>query len=163
MKFFSRSSLALALLAFGSCTQMVPLHAGEVDPPPAIAAVDVIAAITAPFAPVFEQGVVISTPWGVSYPVNPFYFATSDTAATACRRLLCSLVIERPCGEVGAGFGCSAPQRFLLFDATLPRPFEVNAGLVAAYYWRNREDEHPGVADALVNAELAKIRALFRT
>lgn len=107
------------------------------------------------FSPVFEGGVTLSNGFGHVDYVNSDYFATAATAQTLCQRLACRFVLAQACDMGGGPAVCSQPERMLVFS-DIEQP--VNAGILAAYYYRNPENLFPHVADNAVQAELAKLR-----
>jgi len=102
------------------------------------------------FTPVYETAPVLLSPFHAPTPLNPWYFATADTAATVCKLLGCQFVYEQnPCDLGGGPNTCSVTERILAFPTG-----NKNAGFLAAYWTRNPDGQFPGVALSLAKADL---------
>jgi hypothetical protein len=163
---FKRGALCVLMLAILLCALPQSASANRftclffgTGCPPGPSGVPGSGDVTAPappaWVPTFLTGVTINSPFGGPYAMNSDYFATPETANTLCKRLQCSFVYSRPCAEASDPFFCSQPQMWITF----PDCFTVNAGVLAAYYVRNPEDQFPNVAYNAIQAVLATDRA----
>lgn len=101
------------------------------------------------FRPEFIEHVVFAN-GAVTVPVNPQYFATYGTAEVIAKLYGDGVVYQQPFGGVGGGWECSHQCYMVKVGGRF-----VNAGMLAAYYARNPEDQFPGVADKLIRGALA--------
>lgn len=106
------------------------------------------------WVPKFED-VTFYGPFGVKYKPNPpDYFATEATANEVELRLKNILpadqwplrTVKKPYPGNGGPYYSIPPDYWVVEFGG----WEIPAGVLAAYYVRNPEDEFPGVADALV-------------
>lgn len=101
------------------------------------------------FTPVFKKAVGFDSVTGQRYLQNDYYFADEATAQWIS-------------GRWGTGktqqVNVLGPGPFFVdtkaFEAELKDGTWVNAGILAAYYDRNPESLFPGVAEALIGAQL---------
>ena len=104
------------------------------------------------WVPTYESAPVLLSPFKPPAALNPWYFATQETAAEACARLRCGGIYERkPCSLGGGPITCSKPELILKFSTG-----DKNAGYLAAYWERNPENWYPGVALKLALADMLK-------
>ncbi len=104
------------------------------------------------WVPAYEDTPVLISPFKPATPLNPWYFATLDTATETCKRLNCGGIYEqKPCDMGGGPNVCSKPERILKFLTG-----NKNAGFLAAYWERNPENWYPGVALKLAKADMLK-------
>lgn len=87
--------------------------------------------------------------------MNPDYFATEETALEVGRRLGAVEMFERIApGNEGPLYTCSELQWWLRW----PDNLELNAGILAAFWLRNPEDQFPNVAKSLATEYVALAR-----
>ena len=141
---------------FGGWTAAAPSHAPvptPFDPQPASAA-----AATAntppvtPFVPEFNASVQVVSSMGGSWPLNPAYFATKETAQYIADKFGTGQVVEKPYGGTGGPYAATAEE----YHIVLSNGATVNAGLLADYYVRMPEAQFPGLADTMIQAAVAR-------
>ncbi len=113
-----------------------------------------------PFVPEFETGVLVyDSITGYTTTVNSQYFATERTALAMAERYGDGAIYEMPF-PVSGPYYATKNMRVIKFTPEYPGfgdpvvPRMVNAGMLAAYYLRNPEDEFPGLADKLIRSQL---------
>lgn len=121
--------------------------------------------IPVPFVPHFESAVIRMTAGaGASWQANSWYFATAETAKKVMELLHGLGVLDVDSGMTGPFVMEPPTQRFIVFVKTDSmgkiRAYQVNAGLLAANWTRNPEDQFPGVALSLA---LAAVEEAGRT
>jgi hypothetical protein len=100
----------------------------------------------APFVPQFLTNVVETSAMGGSWPLNPDYFATEQTAQYIADKFGTGQVTQVPFGGTGGPYTSSAEE----YDVVLANGATVNAGLLADYYVRMPESQCPGLADTMI-------------
>jgi hypothetical protein len=104
-----------------------------------------------PFVPVF-QGATVTDGTNV-WQLNPTYFADPATAQWIANKYGTGQVVQTPFFDGGGPYSASASMNQIV----LANGDKVNAGILAAYYARNPESEFPGLADTLIQSQLAQL------
>lgn len=112
-------------------------------------------AAPAPYAPTFKKPVGYGPNGYVNKYMNPDYFASDETAEWIMHRAQAAEKFERVApGNEGPLYTCSELQWWLRF----PDGLELNAGILAAYFTRNPEDQFPGLAESFMREYIALAR-----
>lgn len=111
------------------------------------------------FTPTFESQAYVNNEDGgkivAKNLINMEYFATADTAEYMKKRFGADDIQVEPYPGAGGPVGTDAPnQRILVWNDGL----RINAGLLAAFFVRNDEDEFPNVAANGVKAAIQQAR-----
>lgn len=104
-----------------------------------------------PFVPQFLTNVVETSALGGSWPLNPDYFATEQTAQYIADKFGTGQIVQVPFGGTGGPYTSSAEE----YDIVLANGATVNAGLLADYYVRMPESQCPGLADIMIQQAVA--------
>lgn len=88
---------------------------------------------------------------GGSWPLNPDYFATQQTAQYIADKVGTGQVIQVPYGGTGGPYAATSEE----YDTVLPKGATVNAGLLADYYVRMPESQFSGLADTMIQQAVA--------
>jgi hypothetical protein len=147
---------------FGGWTATATTHAPKptpFDPQPSAASTPAAAttapttpsAANTPFVPQFESGVEVVSAMGGSWPLNPDYFATQQTAQYIANQFGTGQVIQVPYGGNGGPYAATSEE----YDVVLQNGATVNAGLLADYYVRMPESQCPGLADTMIQQAIA--------
>lgn len=105
----------------------------------------------APFVPQFLTNVVETSAMGGSWPLNPDYFATEQTAQYIADKFGTGQIVQVPFGGTGGPYTSSAEE----YEVVLSNGATVNAGLLADYYVRMPESQCPGLADIMIQQAVA--------
>jgi len=119
-----------------------PVPRPIVEPPP-----------TPPFHPMFRQDVIGTSAYGGSWQLNPYYFATPETADYMMRRFHAIGWAERPSTAANGPFTVNAPEIVLIFQGGVA----INCGMLARYFDLWPEDQVPGLAERTVNEAIANV------
>lgn len=126
------------------------------DPQPAAAPVPAEtqnpAAAPAPFVPQFLTNVQVISDMGGSWPLNPAYFATQQTAQYMADKFGTGQIVQVPFGGTDGPYAATADE----YHIVLPNGATVNAGLLADYYVRMPEAQFPGLADTMIQMAVAR-------
>ncbi len=104
-----------------------------------------------PFVPVFQTATV--TDGTNVWQMNTNYFADQATAQWLANRYGNGQVVQTPVFSDGGPYSASLNQN----DIVLANGAKVNAGLLASYYVRNPESDFPGLAETLIQSQLAQL------
>lgn len=130
----------------------VPVPQPSAPPPPPPAA--------APFVPTFRQASIINLESGQVTPCNSDYFATETTALYIAEKYGDGAIVKGDFLPPSPAYFCTQQIFQIRYTPPYPghgdpvTPVLVNAGVLAAYYARNPEDQFPTVADKLILAVL---------
>lgn len=106
-----------------------------------------------PFMPTFRK--VTGTDGQMTWPLpDTDYFATMETAQAMADKYGDGTVTEVDFGGTGGIFSVDAKEYHIAVNPASGIITLKNAGLIAAYYKRNPEDQFPGLADKLIKAIL---------
>jgi len=124
------------------------------QPAPAAASADAQtpAAASAPFVPQFLPNVQVISEFGDSWPLNPAYFATQQTAQYIADKFGTGQIVQVPFGGTDGPYAATADE----YHIVLPNGATVNAGLLADYYVRMPEAQFPGLADTMIQMAVAR-------
>ena len=85
-----------------------------------------------------------------TWNLNQEYFASMETAEFIAKKFGNGEVYEVPFGGSGGLFAASAKE----YHVEVKPGVRVNAGILAAFYKRNPEDQFPGLAEKLIRAAI---------
>lgn len=102
-----------------------------------------------PYTPTFR--LAFGTDGINTWPLDTDDFATSETAQAMADKYGTGEVVEVPYGGSGGLYTASQKE----FHIKLKDGRLKNAGLIAAFYIRNPEDQFPALADKLIRSALA--------
>jgi len=108
----------------------------------------------APFRPTFRQDVVGTSVYGGSWQLNPYYFATPETAGYMSQRFHSVGWIEVPVFPANTPFSVNVGEIHLMFAGGV----SYNCGLLAEYFVQYPEDQFPGLAERTVNQAIANLQ-----
>ena len=108
----------------------------------------------APFRPTFRQDVVGTSVYGGSWQLNPYYFATPETAGYMSQRFHSVGWIEVPVFPANTPFSVIVGEIHLMFAGGV----SYNCGLLAEYFVQYPEDQFPGLAERTVNQAIANLQ-----
>jgi hypothetical protein len=107
-----------------------------------------------PFHPTFRQDVTGTSAYGGSWQLNPYYFATPQTADYMSQRFHAVGWSEVPVFPAGGPFSVNAGEIHLVFAGGI----SYNCGLLAEYFVEYPEDQLPGLAESKVNQAIANLQ-----
>ena len=108
----------------------------------------------APFVPKFIQNVTVTSIFGGTWPLNPDYFATPETAQWMANKYGTGEVVEQTIYGFGNPY---QPTTTSQANIKLENGKLVNAGLLACYYQTYPEAKFPGLADMFARRAVASI------
>lgn len=107
-----------------------------------------------PFQPTFRQDVIGTSAYGGSWQLNPYYFATPETADYMTRRFHAVGWVEVPVFPAGGPFSVNVGEIHLIFAGG----GTYNCGLLAEYFVQYPEGQLPGLAERTVNQAIANLQ-----